>query len=156
MVLRGTHLTMDNIVEALGFTFEDEFSNLSEGSSCYYQDLSEGSSGQYQDYPHQFSAFPSHSQVVDVLVQREESNLSEAEVYGYSRQEVEAEYSRLLLSLSADLVKNSEVVAQSQSDMQLLHPDWRDENFFNLSELKREAFTSGLVDIFLTDRYTDQ
>ena len=83
-------------------------------------------------------------------------DLAELRSQAEDRQEVEAEYSRLLLSLSADLVKNSEVVARSHSDMQLLHPDWRDENFFNLSELKREAFTTGLVDIFLTDRYTDQ
>ena len=63
--------TMDNIAQALAFTFDEEFSNLSDGSVSTYQDYPE-----YPDYPdyqhhhhHQLSAFTSHSEVVDALVQ---------------------------------------------------------------------------------------
>ena len=60
--------TMDNIAQALAFTFDEEFSNLSDGSVSTYQDYPD-----YQDYQHhhhhQLSAFTSHSEVVDALVQ---------------------------------------------------------------------------------------
>ena len=56
--------TMDNIAQALAFTFDEEFSNLSDASVNNYQDY------QHQHHHHhQVSAFTSHSDVVDVLVQ---------------------------------------------------------------------------------------
>ena len=55
--------TMDNIAQALAFTFDEEFSNLSDASVNNYQDY------QHQHQYHQVSAFTSHSDVVDVLVQ---------------------------------------------------------------------------------------
>ena len=70
---------MDNIAQALAFTFDEEFSNLSDasGSLNNYQD--------YQHHQHQLSAFTSHSEVVDALVQGEGSNhsLVDQEEYDY-------------------------------------------------------------------------
>ena len=67
------HYNMDSIAEALAFTFQEEYSNLSEPTASEYQDFQQ----------HDLSAFASHTQVVDVLVQREESNLSDQDLYSY-------------------------------------------------------------------------
>ena len=66
---------MDNIAQALGFAFQEEFSNQSEATGNIYQEF-------HQD---NFSAFASHNQVVDVLVQGEESNHSDLELFSYSQ-----------------------------------------------------------------------
>ena len=72
---------MDNIAQALAFTFDEEFSNLSDasGSLNNYQD--------YQHHQHQLSAFTSHSEVVDALVQGEgegsNHSLVDQEEYDY-------------------------------------------------------------------------
>ena len=55
---------MDNIAQALAFTFDEEFSNLSDSSVNNYQDYQH-----HHQHHHHLSVFPSHSDVVDVLVQ---------------------------------------------------------------------------------------
>ena len=87
---------MDNIAQALAFTFDDEFSNLSDASVNHYQDY------QHHHHHHHHSAFTSHSDVVDVLVQGQAEVEGEGSNHSFGDQEHQEQDYDYLYSAGAE------------------------------------------------------